>query len=263
MKKDTFNILQEIQEAEMILIGLGEEFDDVKALKQMPGYTETRQKIAEDGNQWLLPALNEFYGRQRSHVEEGLKNLAKVLAGKNYFVLSVSTNETIRNIPWKEERLVMPCGGSAMKQCSEKCGHEITEITGDDRALLDSCFEKGATMYGINDWLAQYGLVNANGRVHDGDHNHLGTARQLGSHASLVLRVQDVLGVYLVDEALRHGGHQFPPDRKHEDDAIRSHHAPLIVGYQLVHGNAFAPIYEVLLVHHGVEAVGVQVDDID
>lgn len=143
MKKDTFNILQEIQEAEMILIGLGEEFDDVKALKQMPGYTETRQKIAEDGNQWLLPALNEFYGRQRSHVEEGLKNLAKVLAGKNYFVLSVSTNEAIRNIPWKEDRLVMPCGGSAMKQCSEKCGHEITEITGDDRALLDSCFEKG------------------------------------------------------------------------------------------------------------------------
>ena len=45
---DKIDILQRIQEAEMILIGIGEEFDDLNALKKIPEYLRCRQKMLDE-----------------------------------------------------------------------------------------------------------------------------------------------------------------------------------------------------------------------
>lgn len=136
------DILQEIQDAEMVLVGLGEEFDDLKVLKQIPGYSEERNKMVEAGSEWMIPALNNFYEKERVEVFEALSKFAELIASKNYFVVSVSTNDMIRKVPWKEDRLVMPCGGSVLKQCLNGCETELVEVTDDDRSAMEACIGK-------------------------------------------------------------------------------------------------------------------------
>lgn len=128
IQKEVF--LQQLQEADMVLIGIGEEFDELKSLKQIPKYAECREQLEKTGNEWLIPALNMV--QDRNVVFEVLSKFAEIIAGKNYFVVSVSTNDMIRDVSWREGRLVMPCGGSLMKQCIQNCGHQLEDVTGKD-----------------------------------------------------------------------------------------------------------------------------------
>lgn len=126
------NVLQLIQEADMILIGLGEEFDEKKILKQDNTYSLCKEKLEDSDKEWLLPALNMISLEDKGDIKEVLGSFAELIAEKNYFVVSVSTNEYIRQTPWREGRLVMPCGGSKMKQCPQGCAAGLIETTEND-----------------------------------------------------------------------------------------------------------------------------------
>lgn len=136
------DFLAQIKDAEMILIGIGEEFDELKTLKQKPEYNENKQKLENSEKEWLIPALNQRYRGDDSEVYYSLGKLAEIIADKNYFVVSVSTNETIRRISWKESRFVMPCGGTKMKQCAANCGYEPMDTTEDDWAAMKAYTEQ-------------------------------------------------------------------------------------------------------------------------
>lgn len=136
--------LQCLQDAEMVLIGLGEEFDEFRSLRQNTDYLEIREKLINSEHAWLIPAWNMLQNRMDAY--ESLKRFAELIADKNYFVVSVSTNNGITDVPWREERLVMPCGGSRMKQCGENCGHPLVEVTKEDwesmKRVLDDFHDK-------------------------------------------------------------------------------------------------------------------------
>lgn len=140
--KENCEMVQQIQESEMILIGLGEEFDDIKALKQIPEYSLCRQKVENSEEAWLIPAFNQLYEHGKRDVRQVLNKFAELIADKNYFVVSVSTNEIIREIPWREGRLVMPCGGSGFKQCMHGCVHGLMEVTDNDWTTIKSYKDK-------------------------------------------------------------------------------------------------------------------------
>ncbi len=132
------DILKQIREAEMILVGIGEEFDNIKALKYKSGYSYCREKLDSSEEAWLIPALNMIYEKEESVVYKVLNKLAELIADKNYFVVSVSTNEMVRRVRWRENRLVMPCGGSLMKQCIHNCASGLLEVTESDwKAIYD------------------------------------------------------------------------------------------------------------------------------
>lgn len=124
--------LQQLEDADMVLIGIGEEFNNVKKLRQDKQYNEWRQKLDGTDQEWLIPALNLLYEPKHSYTSEVLKKFAELLEKKNYFVVSVSTNEQIRKTKWRDKRLVMPCGGSELKQCIDKCENSLTTVTDDD-----------------------------------------------------------------------------------------------------------------------------------
>lgn len=136
------NIRGEIAEADMILVGLGEEFDDIRSFRQDAGYREGKRLLEDSEKSYLLPAWQEFFREHERHgeakklLEKGLQNLAHVLGGKNYFVVSVSTNECVREIPWREGRLVTPCGGVSSKQCSAGCPCGIRPLEAQEREML-------------------------------------------------------------------------------------------------------------------------------
>lgn len=123
------NIWQKIKEADMVLIGLGEEFDDRRTLNSVDSYEKRKGEIIESSSPWLLPAYQKMCREEgRSPVSEVLSKLAKHLDNKNYFVLSVSMNDSIKEIAWKEGRLVTPCGSCAFKQCAEGCENVLEQL---------------------------------------------------------------------------------------------------------------------------------------
>lgn len=129
-----------IKASDMVLVGLGEEFNDISALKKDTDYEQGRQWIEDAGVFWLLPAYEKECRRElpkrQAEIEEALNNLADILKDKNYFVVSTSVNDMLREIPWKTGRLVMPCGGSVMKQCSEACEETLQELTEDENKII-------------------------------------------------------------------------------------------------------------------------------
>ncbi len=136
MKGKMKELIQEIQNAEMILVGVGEEFDHIKGLRLREGYHDCRMKLEHSEKEWLIPALNFMYEKNETDVYDVLSRLAEVLAEKNYFVVSVSTNERIREVSWREKRLVMPCGGASVKQCADNCGQELLELAEEDWSAI-------------------------------------------------------------------------------------------------------------------------------
>lgn len=78
---------------EMILIGIGEEFDN---------------------NESALSAYN---------------NLADKLEGKNYFIVSLCMDDAIYNSRLKADRIVCPMGGYRKKQCPDACTHDLYDVT--------------------------------------------------------------------------------------------------------------------------------------
>lgn len=129
-----------IEQADMVLVGLGEEFNDISYLKTMSEFEDERRYIEESGHLWLLPAYykmcREKLLERQEQVKEALCKLEELLKGKNYFLVSTSVNNMIAEIPWKEGRLVMPCGSILKKQCCTGCQAVLEEVTQADMEAI-------------------------------------------------------------------------------------------------------------------------------
>lgn len=132
-------LLEKIKEAEMLLVGLGEEFDDLRLYRQAPGYKEGRDVLEASEKSYLIPLYDAFYRRQlKSRVKEVLEKLAGMIGERDYFVITTSLNDELVEIPWKEGRFAAPCGGIRRKQCIHRCADGLQEVTGEERQLLFS-----------------------------------------------------------------------------------------------------------------------------
>lgn len=131
-----------VADADMILIGLGEEFDDIRSIKEVNGYLELRNKIKMSDESWMLPKFDAVYrNRTKSKVTEALEGLLKLVKDKNYFVISTSMNPDILSVNWKEERFVAPCGGCLLKQCVNRCAGGLMKVSESDNKMMDEYVE--------------------------------------------------------------------------------------------------------------------------
>ena len=155
MDDRTKEILQKIEEAEYVLVGLGQEFDMENLLQANPEYGKVREQLQENNALWLLPYVEKQLREQQfpkieEEIRQGLNNLASVLEKKSYFVVSSSTSPIPAQIPWKKmllkkERYVSPCGDFRKKQCPDTCEEGIMEVTETDRENLRHCYEELCT----------------------------------------------------------------------------------------------------------------------
>lgn len=149
-------IFTEINRADMVLVGLGEDFDDVMRLRDCPEYIRGKELLKESGCQWLLPAWNEYCSkRMEDIVSPVLKKLADILAEKNYFVITTATDSRIAAVSWKKGRLVMPCGTAARKQCISDHSHMIQEVTVEEREQMNDSFNRLFTGGFLPDGMAE------------------------------------------------------------------------------------------------------------
>lgn len=136
------DIREKIEKAELVLVGLGEEFQCPASVRMLPEYEMGRERLAAPELSWLLPAWDDYCER-RVNADTGtvLEKFAGILAEKNYFVISVATNRSIANAPWKAGRLVMPCGTALKLQCAGGCGREPVPLSEKDNCLLEEIME--------------------------------------------------------------------------------------------------------------------------
>ncbi len=174
-----------IQNADLILIGIGEEFDQEHSLKQIPGYRQIRERLEATGQDWLIPFLNRFFadkmGEEICQIKDALSNLVEMVKGKNYFLVSVATNDYVWEAGFKEDRIVAPCGGSLKKQCmvGGSCAEMPVLLSEEEQAAITDYFHKLSSQDDIADSdIADSGAgLNTNMQ----ESFHLGVCPQCGS----------------------------------------------------------------------------------
>lgn len=122
-------MIDKIKAADMVLIGLGEEFDDLRSCKGLPGYMEKRAWLENSAQSFWVPAYDAFCRKkQESNIQKVLGRLTDLLADKNYFVVATSTNDELCSVPWREGRFVAVCGGCRKKQCIHRCEEGLADL---------------------------------------------------------------------------------------------------------------------------------------
>lgn len=125
-------IREKIQDAELILVGIGEGFQyGWGALLQDERYQEIEREIGDDGQYvWIVPFLQKMVLRQEREDRwtRAYQALKELLRGKNYFVVSLCIDDYLYGAGLDEKRLVTPCGGFRRMQCERNCAGELSKI---------------------------------------------------------------------------------------------------------------------------------------
>ncbi len=140
---------QEIEQADKILVGIGEEFAE-QFLK-----VHSRQEWAELEKQDPLQAdIERLQYLDRITLEDPVirayRNLEKLLSKKDYFIVTTCNDDKIfRSGLNQEKHIVTPCGTFQYLQCSNRCNDDflpLSECRGQDISKIrcPGCGEKVA-----------------------------------------------------------------------------------------------------------------------
>ena len=103
-------IKKKIQAADMVLVGIGEEFEDEAFLREKENYAEICGKIAEAGAQWVVPYVNYLFLKEDTRLKKAYEGLTSLLQGKNYFILSYCMDGLLSDQELKPDRMAEFCG---------------------------------------------------------------------------------------------------------------------------------------------------------
>lgn len=124
--------LCELQDAEMVLVGLGEDMQyDWSALTEDERYREIEEEIGRDEERiWIIPFLQKMILQQSRDDKwcRAYQNLRDMLGDKNYFIISLCMDDYIYEAGFSENKVVTPCGGFRKMQCDNNCLHVLSDI---------------------------------------------------------------------------------------------------------------------------------------
>lgn len=136
-----------IEDADMVLIGLGEEFECRKELMQDERYAAIYNEIRENDFEWIFPYLNYYFIKKiKPDVLEGLRKLAERIQDKPYFLVTTICNDIILDTGFDKERIVSPCGGFYKMQPLKGDEKKIVDTDKSTLKVLDEYFEGEKTL---------------------------------------------------------------------------------------------------------------------
>lgn len=136
MEHTLLEIAEKCNDADMILIGIGEEFQydwDIllrnERYREIEKEIEQKEKNGQEEYRWIVPfiqkmALEKYPDRK---LQGAYQNLWKLVEGKNYFILSTAIDDYVYHYAFQEERIVTPCGGFRKMQCDHNCSGLLME----------------------------------------------------------------------------------------------------------------------------------------
>lgn len=144
------NQLQEsIKTAQLVLVGIGTEFGvDFEKMKADSFYAPLiEQAMQEENAEQLMQYLKFHYIKKQPDESriQAYNKLAELLEGKNYFAVSLCTDDLIFASNLNPERIVTPCGGYRSMQCGKECVTEQETLVTDEKVRdalyrsIDAC----------------------------------------------------------------------------------------------------------------------------
>lgn len=151
---DIRDIMQEkICDAELVLVGIGEEFGDaLEKMREISELADALEKAAEEEKlRWLTPYIEAVYVKKYKDDKkiEAYGILEKLLADKNYFVISLRMDDAIYNTELKREKIVTPCGGYRFLQCVDGCEDKVQEVDERVQEEVYDCIKAGGNLNAI------------------------------------------------------------------------------------------------------------------
>lgn len=136
-----------IEDSDMVLIGIGEEFEEgIQFLESSNTYKIFKKKLEaesleEENYIWMYPyllkrALEEEEIQNR--VKEAYHVLLRMLEHKNYFIVTMNMDDMIHQIGFQSDRIVAPFGNYHIYQCENGCDDKIWEDRDGISAMIDS-----------------------------------------------------------------------------------------------------------------------------
>lgn len=123
---------KKIQEAELVLVGIGEECQyDWSALLQDGRYQEIEKETEGDERYaWVVPFLQKMILRRGldERWDRAYQTLREMLFGKNYFIVSLCLDDYLYGAGFDESKIVSPCGGFRMMQCNKNCAGKLSDM---------------------------------------------------------------------------------------------------------------------------------------
>ncbi|MBR5596615.1 MAG: hypothetical protein IKW30_04320 [Lachnospiraceae bacterium] len=115
------NLKNMINGSDMVLIGIGECFQE----------QFVAVKATEEKNQSLFDEYERkkyIDSLEKDETIDAYNILAKLLEGKNYFVVTLCDDDKIYRSNLRTDRIVAPCGTYSKLQCENVCSEEIYNV---------------------------------------------------------------------------------------------------------------------------------------
>ncbi|MCM1119948.1 MAG: hypothetical protein NC543_11400 [bacterium] len=135
-------ILKMLQDSEMLLVGIGEEFEEREYLRTQQDYESGAAYLGQMNRPDLLPLLSDRMAMSGGRAVEALKGLQRIIADMDFFLIATCQTDILKHAGFPEERTVSPCGTLRKKQCICGCEQSLTETGASERedmfnAILD------------------------------------------------------------------------------------------------------------------------------
>lgn len=122
------DILNLINDADIVLIGIGEVFERKDFNRNFPDY----ERLLKDNP---LQAGYEKLRYWREHpdtkVIQAYNRLYELVKDKDYFVVTTCMDDRIFESDFDKEKITAPCGTWRFLQCSDNCTDELLPVTDD------------------------------------------------------------------------------------------------------------------------------------
>lgn len=137
-------IKAKIEDADFVLVGIGEEFDCMAYLSTNEKYKRVCGQLVEQGLEALLPYVNSYFLRDNTKLQKAYLSLAQLLKEKDVFVVSTCMTAIRPANGWDTENMVEPCGSTLKLQCQEGCEDALFYTPKEYIEQLEECIEKEA-----------------------------------------------------------------------------------------------------------------------
>lgn len=142
METNIQEIKKIVEQSDMVLVGIGEEFERKHLLEQDEVYVSVCRQIKDAGAEWVIPYVDTFWlKKQKDILPMALEHLKELLEGKNYFIVSTSMNGFLQDADFRKDRLVEPCGGYRQLQCANGCEGSLEGTQKQLLQQIEACCE--------------------------------------------------------------------------------------------------------------------------
>ena len=139
---------QNIEDAQYVLVGIGAEFAQrLEPMEQDAFYASLADQARSDAFEGQIRQYLQFHYLKRhpdKRILDAYGQLASLLEGKDYFIVSLCTDDLIYETGLDPSRIVTPCGGWHAMQCGRECVTDQEPLVTDEnvmRELLSSIDE--------------------------------------------------------------------------------------------------------------------------